>query len=133
MQAGITLKAIRRGNLNKKVLISILAVIVIAIIGVIGFKVYSDNNVKADYTTTVAEKKLNAGENLDGKIIDVEIASVENNTPLGQNIWAGEHLNFYPDKQQHNLKKGQHIKFKISETKSSLGSWFIKGTVVSTK
>lgn len=88
--------------------------------------------VKADYTTSEAESKLNSGENLSGKIIDVEILTVENNTELGQNIQAGEHLNFYPDKQQTGLKDGQHIKFKVNDAQSTLGSWLIKGSVVST-
>ncbi|SDC22896.1 hypothetical protein SAMN05216341_12512, partial [Leuconostocaceae bacterium R-53105] len=71
--------------MTKKMTLSIVIGIVLIVIGGLAFKIYNDNNVKADYTTTVAEKKLNAGESLDGKIIDVEIASVENNTPLGQN------------------------------------------------
>ncbi|SFC24621.1 hypothetical protein SAMN05660453_0046 [Fructobacillus durionis] len=141
-------KSWRRETLNnKKLWISIIAIMALIIVGLV-FYVFTSNGkdntsntsrsakvlgVKADYSTSEAEEKLNAGDDLTGKIIDVEILKVENNTELGQNLQAGEHLNFYPDKQQAGLKDGQHIKFKVTDAQSTLGSWLIKGSVVSTK
>ncbi|MFH0349414.1 hypothetical protein ACG92U_04355 [Leuconostoc citreum] len=49
---------------------------------------------------------------------------------MGQNIQAGEHLNFYPATQQYNLKAGDHVKFKVINAKSTMGSWLITGDVV---
>ncbi|CCF28473.1 hypothetical protein N2E94_08540 [Leuconostoc citreum] len=81
-------------------------------------------------STSDAERQLNSGQSIDGKIIDVEILNVVNASELGQNIQAGEHLNFYPAKQQYNLKTGEHIKFKVISVKSAVGSWLITGNVV---
>lgn len=81
-------------------------------------------------STTDAETQLNNGQSIDGKIVDIDILEVENDTALGQNIQAGEHLNFYPATQQYNLKTGGHVKFKVTAAKSTMGSWLIKGNVI---
>lgn len=81
-------------------------------------------------STADAESMLNNGQSIDGKIVDVDILKVENATELGQNIQAGEHLNFYPATQQYDLKPGDHVKFKVIAAKSTLGSWLITGDVV---
>lgn len=81
-------------------------------------------------STTDAESQLNNGQSIDGKIVDVEIFNVINASELGQNIQAGEHLNFYPATQQYNLKAGDHVKFKVASVKSTMGSWLITGDVV---
>lgn len=81
-------------------------------------------------STTDAESQLNNGQSIDGKTVDVELFDVVNASELGQNLQAGEHLNFYPATQQYNLKAGDHVKFKVAAVKSELGSWFIKGDVI---
>lgn len=81
-------------------------------------------------STSDAEDQLNNGQSIDGKTVDVELFDVINASELGQNLQAGKHLNFYPSTQQYNLKAGDHVKFKISEVKSELGSWLIKGDVI---
>lgn len=114
--------------MQKKLFIWIAAIVVIVVAGFLIFTQMSTT--KADYTTTQAEKQLNAGKSIDGKIVDVKIEKNVTDGPLGQDLWAGKHLNFYPSKQQYNLKKGQHILFKVSSAKSTLGSWYIQGSVV---
>lgn len=90
----------------------------------------SSSSTEVIISTSDAESQLNSGQSIDGKIVDVDIFNVENATELGQNLQAGEHLNFYPATQQYGLKTGDHIKFKVSESKSTLGSWLITGDVV---
>lgn len=97
-------------------------------------KASSSSSVANDSADTIstadAESMLNNGQSIDGKIVDVDILKVENATELGQNIQAGEHLNFYPATQQYDLKPGDHVKFKVIAAKSTLGSWLITGDVV---
>lgn len=81
-------------------------------------------------STSDAESQLNNGQSIDGKTVDVEIFNIVNASELGQNIQAGEHLNFYPTTQQYNLKAGDHVKFKVISVKSTMGSWLITGDVV---
>jgi len=81
-------------------------------------------------STLDAESQLNNGQSIDGKTVDVEIFNIVNESELGQNIQAGEHLNFYPATQQYNLKAGYHVKFKVINAKSTMGSWLITGDVV---
>jgi len=81
-------------------------------------------------STLDAESQLNNGQSIDGKTVDVEIFNIVNASELGQNIQAGEHLNFYPATQQYNLKAGDHVKFKVINAKSTMGSWLITGDVV---
>ncbi|WP_220739121.1 hypothetical protein [Leuconostoc miyukkimchii] len=90
----------------------------------------SSSSTEVIISTSDAESQLNSGQSIDGKIVDVDVFNVENATELGQNLQAGEHLNFYPATQQYGLKNGDHIKFKVSESKSTLGSWLITGDVV---
>lgn len=90
----------------------------------------SSSAIKANLSTADAESQLNNGQNIDGKIVDVEIFEAINSSELGQNLQAGEHLNFYPATQQYNLKAGDHVKFKVEAAKDELGSWLIKGDVV---
>lgn len=88
------------------------------------------NHSADNLSTADAETMLNNGQSIDGKTVDVDILKVENATELGQNIQAGEHLNFYPTTQQYDLNPGDHVKFKVIAAKSALGSWLITGDVI---
>lgn len=90
--------------------------------------VSSSSATSPELSTSDAETKLNSGESIDGKIVDVEIYDIDNTN--GQNLQAGEHLNFYPQTQQYGLKAGDHVMFKVTGAKSALGSWIISGDVV---
>lgn len=80
----------------------------------------------ADYGDAESfEAALNNGENLEGKIVNIKIANVETQSVYGYNLWAGEHLNFVSEKNP-NVSTGDTISVKITEVKSTLGSWIIK-------
>ena len=145
--------------MNKKLLI-VIGVLVVVIVGLGGYIVgnhssnestktektsksnKSEKNSESSSTSSVvassndvistsdAESQLNNGQSIDGKTVDVEIFNIVNASELGQNIQAGEHLNFYPATQQYNLKAGDHVKFKVISVKSTMGSWLITGDVV---
>lgn len=145
--------------MNKKLLI-VIGVLVVVIVGLGGYIVgnhssnestktektsksnKSEKNSESSSTSSVvassndvistsdAESQLNNGQSIDGKTVDVEIFNIVNASELGQNIQAGEHLNFYPSTQQYNLKAGDHVKFKVISVKSTMGSWLITGDVV---
>lgn len=79
----------------------ILAAVAAALVGVVAFAYsYSIRNVKSApkrvYDSAEAfEQDLNDGFDLRGVKVTFTVRDVKRDTPLGMNIWGGEHLNFY--------------------------------------
>ena len=71
------------------------------------------------------EAALNAGENLEGKIVSFEAKELKPQSAMGYNIWAGEHLNFISSRNP-DIKIGDYVTVKVTSIESMLGSWFIK-------
>ncbi|WP_186579785.1 hypothetical protein [Aquibacillus kalidii] len=80
--------------------------------------------VEPDYTTKEFEAALNNGENLEGKIVSVEVSELEPNSAFGYNIQAGEHLNFVST-ENPNVKKEDTVLLEIKKVESMLGSYII--------
>lgn len=80
----------------------ILAAVAAALVGVVAFVYsYSIRNVKSApkrvYDSAEAfEQDLNDGYDLRGVKVTLTVRGVKTKTPLGRNVWCGEHLNLYP-------------------------------------
>jgi len=70
------------------------------------------------------EAALNAGENLEGKIVRFEALELHPESELGYNVWAGEHLNFISSRHP-NIKAKDIVTVKATVIESKQGSWFI--------
>ncbi len=75
------------------------------------------------------EAALNAGENLEGKIVQFKIVDIKPKSEIGFDIWAGEHLNFVSEDSK-DVKKGDTMVVRATKIGSALGSWIIKYEVV---
>lgn len=71
------------------------------------------------------EAALNAGENLEGKVVQFKALELHPDSAAGYNVWAGEHLNFISSRNP-DIKAGDTVVVRTTEITSSLGSWFIK-------
>ena len=71
------------------------------------------------------EAALNAGENLEGKVVRFTALELHPDSAAGYNVWAGEHLNFISSRNP-DIKAGDTVVVRAGEITSSLGSWFIK-------
>ena len=71
------------------------------------------------------EAALNAGENLEGKVVQFTAVDFRPDSMVGYNVWAGEHLNFISERNP-DIKTGDTVVVKANEITSSMGSWFIK-------
>lgn len=71
------------------------------------------------------EAALNAGENLEGKVVQFIADEIHPRSARGYNIWAGEHLNFVSRKNP-DVKQGDTVIVKATTIESSGGSWFIE-------
>ena len=69
------------------------------------------------------EKALNEGKNVNGAVVRFEVKEYKY-TLLGDNIWAGQHLNFYGNIK--NASKGDIVTVKIRSVKDFDGSWMIR-------
>ncbi len=79
-----------------------------------------------DYADAQAlESALNAGENPVGKNVKFEITKVAQDSYLGFNLYAGEHLNFV-SQDSIDVKAGESITVRITTVKTYLGSWVIE-------
>ncbi len=76
------------------------------------------------------EAALNAGENLEGKVVRFTALELHPDSSVGYNIWAGEHLNFV-SRRNPDIKAGDTVVVRATEITSSLGSWFIEYEEVS--
>lgn len=95
--------------------------------------VYSQNNsneVEIDYLNAkVFEDALNAGENVEGKIVKFSVVEYHPDSVAGYNAWAGEHLNFIST-EDLKLKKDDNVVGKVTSVKESCGSWYINYDVI---
>lgn len=79
---------------------------------------------KADYTEVKAEKALNAGKDIKGKNVSIEVAKLEPRSAFGYNIEAGKHLNFVSE-ENPDVKVGDKLIVKVKKVKSVIGSFVI--------
>ena len=85
-----------------------------------------NSKVSIDYGDAESfEKALNAGENLEGKVVRFTALEFHPDSAVGYNVWAGKHLNFISSRNP-DIKAGDTVVVRTSEITSSLGSWFIK-------
>ena len=78
-----------------------------------------------DYGDAAAfEAALNAGENLEGKVVQFVALELHPDSALGYNVWAGEHLNFISGRNP-DIKAGDTAVVKATTIESSVGSWII--------
>lgn len=70
------------------------------------------------------EAALNAGENLEGKIVQFVAKELHPDSAFGYNVWAGEHLNFISSRNP-DIKEGNTAVVRATTIESTLGSWII--------
>ena len=70
------------------------------------------------------EAALNAGENLEGKIVQFEAVEIHPDSKLGYNVCAGEKLNFISSRNP-DVKVGDTVIVKTDSIENLLGSWII--------
>ena len=86
-----------------------------------------------DYLTAEKyEEALNEGENTIGKIVKFIPVELHPESPLGYNIWAGEHLNFISDFDP-KATVGEPLVIKVETVKSLLSSWLITYNLIEGK
>lgn len=87
-------------------------------------------SVRIDYADAESfEAALNAGENLEGKVVQFVAGELHPQSAFGYNIWAGEHLNFISSRNP-GFKQGDIVVVKATTIESNLGSWLIRYEVV---
>ncbi|SCY77274.1 hypothetical protein SAMN02910292_02866 [Lachnospiraceae bacterium XBB2008] len=70
------------------------------------------------------EAALNAGENLEGKVVRFTALEFHPDSASGYNVWAGEHLNFISSRNP-DIKAGDTVVVRADTIESIMGSWFI--------
>lgn len=70
------------------------------------------------------EAALNAGENLEGKVVRFTADELHPDSAYGYNVWAGEHLNFISSRNP-DIKTGDSVVVRADTIESIMGSWFI--------
>ncbi len=70
------------------------------------------------------EAALNAGENLEGKVVRFVAGEFHPDSALGYNVWAGEHLNFVSSRNP-DIKEGDIVTVRALTIESAMGSWII--------
>ena len=82
---------------------------------------------KIDYGNAYAfEQALNNGENVKGKIVRFTVKDFKYSI-IGNNLWAGEHLNFHG---KTKAQKGDVVTVKVTKVTEIAGSYLIKYKVV---
>ncbi len=100
-------------------MISVLTLVVVSIVGCGGSKV------PIDYADAEAfEAALNAGENLEGKVVQFTAQELHPDSISGYNVWAGEHLNFISSRNP-DIKAGDTVVVRVTTIESVFGSWLI--------
>lgn len=91
----------------------------------------SESSFQVDYECAeLFETALNAGVDVEGKVVKFVINKYVPDSILGKNCWAGEHLNFISSVDL-DVKPGDTIIGKVSKTsKTFFGSWKIKYEVL---
>ena len=85
----------------------------------------SNSKIEPDLTAIEAEKMLNDGENIDGKIVEVVVKELIPDSAFGYNIVSGEHLNFVSSKNPE-VKENDILIVEVVEVESMLGSYIIE-------
>lgn len=70
------------------------------------------------------EAALNAGDNLEGKIVQFKADELHPQSKWGYNVWAGEHLNFVSSRNP-DIKEGDIVVVKTKTIENINGSWKI--------
>lgn len=70
------------------------------------------------------EAALNAGENLEGKVVKFIAGELHPDSAFGYDVYAGEHLNFV-SLEHPNIKENDLVTVKATSIKSFMGSWVI--------
>lgn len=70
------------------------------------------------------EAALNAGENLEGKIVQFVARNIHPQSAVGYNVTCGEHLNFASSRNP-NINIGDTVTVRATTIESMLGSWII--------
>lgn len=104
--------------MNKKVSI-VLLIAFVMILSACGTKVSIDYGDAESF-----EAALNAGENLEGKVVQFVAGELHPDSISGYDIWAGEHLNFISSRHP-SVKEGDVVVVRATEINSALGSWLI--------
>ncbi len=109
----------------KKVTGKLSCVLALMMIVVSVFGCGASSKVAIDYADAESfEAALNAGENLEGKVVQFEALELHPDSLAGYNVWAGEHLNFI-SKRNPDIKVGDTVVVRTDTIESSLGSWLI--------
>lgn len=104
--------------MKKILLIAVLVVVAYMMTGC------SAGIMEPDYTTAEFEAALNAGENVTGKFVEVEVRDFKPNSAFGYNLIAGEHLNFVSS-DHPDVEVGDTIVVEVEKAASLMGSWII--------
>ncbi len=109
--------------MKNKTIICVMLVLLISI-GLIGCGATA-SKVSIDYgNAESSEAALNAGENLEGKIVQFTATEFKPDSAFGYDIWAGEHLNFVSSSHP-DVKVGDTVVVKAKKIESVIGSWII--------
>ncbi len=85
----------------------------------------SDTDTAVDFADAESfESALNAGENLEGKVVTFVARELHPDSLKGYNVWAGEHLNFVSSRNP-DIKAGDTVTVKANTIESFSGSWII--------
>ena len=99
--------------------------VLMALVVTMGFCGCGTATVPVDYGSAEAfEAALNAGENLEGKVVQFTADEMHPDSISGYNIWAGEHLNFVSSRNP-DVKAGDTVTVRATVIESALGSWII--------
>ena len=110
----------------KRIINLFVAVFLLCFITGCGELTFTNNTVHiVDYGDAEAfEAALNAGENLEGKIVRFKVSEFHPTSEWGYNLWAGEHLNFVSSRNP-DIKEGDEVVVKATLIESVSGSWKI--------
>lgn len=106
----------------KKVTWSILIGLFFCVLLVGCGKSYANN--PRGISTVQAEKELNDGKDLEGKLVDITVDKIEPKSAFGYNIQTGKHLNFVST-ENPKVKIGDKLIVNIKKVESVAGSFII--------
>ncbi|MBR5677759.1 MAG: hypothetical protein IKX20_06450 [Paludibacteraceae bacterium] len=66
------------------------------------------------------ESALRDGYDLKNTQVTFQVEEIKSKTLLGYNVWAGEHLNFYPSEKPQELNCGDYVTVKVKKIKNFL-------------
>lgn len=121
----MTLKAVHilEEEHMKKIIKFLTLILALSSVGIV-LTACGSSTPKADYTEVKAEKALNAGKDIKGKTVSIEVAKLEPRSAFGYNIEAGKHLNFVSE-ENPDVKVGDKLIVKVKKVKSVIGSFVI--------